>query len=194
MNVLLFSGGIDSTALAFWKRPDCLMFVDYGQVSSDGELRAARKIASELRIPLESYSPLCRSLGLGQMAGKEPLSDVAPEFWPYRNQLLITFAAMVFFTQPELTISIGTVSTDHIHPDGNALFLAMMNQLLRCQGNASVVAPAIDLTSDELIQKAGLPLDLAAWTFSCHCTPEACGQCRGCFKHAQTLTTAFHGK
>ena len=190
MRVLLFSGGLDSTALAFLLRPDHLLFVDYGQVSAEGELRAAKKISSELELNLETRQVNARACGAGDMAGGVTLSNEAPEFWPYRNQFLITLAAMTFAKESELSISIGTVRTDRVHPDGRPAFLRKLQAALRSQADVRIEAPAISITSRTLIKRAGVPGDILGWAFSCHRANYACGQCRGCAKHFQIVRYA----
>jgi 7-cyano-7-deazaguanine synthase len=187
MRVLLFSGGLDSTALAYWLKPDRLLFIDYGQVTAEGELRAARKISSELQLGLDTRSVDARSCGAGDMAEGHTLSSEAPEFWPYRNQFLITLAAMAYANESPLSILIGTVRTDRVHPDGHPQFLRKLQIALKTQADVQIEAPAISITSRTLIKRAGVPLDLLGWAFSCHRANYACGQCRGCNKHFQTL-------
>lgn len=41
MRALLLSGGLDSTAIAAWQRPDVCVTVDYGQRPARGELAAS---------------------------------------------------------------------------------------------------------------------------------------------------------
>lgn len=190
MRALLFSGGLDSTALAFWLKPDRLLFVDYGQLSAEGELRAATKISSELQLELDTRRVDARSCGSGDMAGGLALNSEAPEFWPYRNQFLITLAAMTYANEPTLSISIGTVRTDRVHPDGHPAFLRKLQATLRTQGDVILEAPAISITSKTLIKRAGVPLDLLGWAFSCHRSNFACGLCRGCAKNLQTFRHA----
>jgi hypothetical protein len=38
--VLLLSGGIDSSALAAWRRPTQTLVIDYGQISAPGEIQS----------------------------------------------------------------------------------------------------------------------------------------------------------
>jgi len=187
MKLLLFSGGLDSTALAHLLRPDQLLFVNYGQVAAEGELQAAKQIAAELELPFRSEIIDCRAIGAGDMVGGEPLSDVAPEFWPYRNQLLITIASMAYARERQLTIYLGTVQGDEIHPDGRPEFLETMQAVLNCQSNVVVQAPAREWTSTELQRRAAVPLEILAWAFSCHRSERACGLCRGCNKHFETI-------
>ena len=49
-SLLLFSGGIDSTSVLFWKKPDIAITVNYGQVCADAEIQASRSICKEFNI------------------------------------------------------------------------------------------------------------------------------------------------
>lgn len=187
MRVLLFSGGLDSTALAYWLKPDRLLFVDYGQLSAAGEFRAATKISSELQLHLDARRVDARSCGSGDMAGGTTINTDVPEFWPYRNQFLITLAAMTYANEAMLSIAIGTVRTDRVHPDGHPAFLRKLQAALQTQADVSLEAPAMSITSTTLIKRAEVPSDLLGWAFSCHRSDYACGQCRGCTKHFATL-------
>lgn len=185
MKLLLFSGGIDSTAIAWIERPDRLLFIDYGQRPAPGERRAAEVISKAIGIRLETRQVSLQSFGTGTLVGKESAGP-APEFWPFRNQMLITLAAMIYATELPLEVLIGTVATDVVHPDGRANFLKAISRVLKVQGEYSVVAPAVHLSSHDLLRRAALPLDILGWTFSCHTGEWACGQCRGCLKHNET--------
>lgn len=187
MKALLFSGGIDSTAIANWLRPDLLVLIDYGQIAFQGEQRAANLIAHELQLPITTCKVDARSIGSGDLAGLGSLNENASEFWPFRNQLLITVAAMRLAASSPLQILIGTVATDGIHPDGNPEFLAAANLLLGSQGAYSLEAPAQHLTSIDLVRASQAPASLLHWCFSCHRNVYACGQCRGCRKHHDIL-------
>ena len=190
MRVLLFSGGIDSTVLASWLRPERLFFVDYGQVSAPGEERAAISIARDLGLPLDVRRVDLRAFGRGTMTGGAALNPDAPEFWPYRNQMLITMAAMAYADRAPLTIVIGTVLGDDVHPDGSAAFREAMTVVLATQGNTTLEAPGGAATTEQLIAISGSPLSLLGWTFSCHTGEWACGRCRGCIKHEQVMAWA----
>ena len=86
---------MDSIALAWWKRPEVAITIDYGQLPARAEVAAATAVARRLGMEHHVVSIDCRSLGSGDMAGRSA-SDHAPasDWWPYRNQMLATFAAM----------------------------------------------------------------------------------------------------
>ena len=48
-------------------------------------------------------------------------------------------------------------------------------------------APARHLSALELVRRSGIPRSLLGATFSCHVMEYACGRCRGCVKHQETL-------
>lgn len=190
MRVLLFTGGLDSTALAWMLRPEKLLFLNYGQRSAKGEERAARAVATAVGINLDIRHVDLSAFGLGTMsASGAPLASIskAPEFWPYRNQMLITLAAMTYAGDPMTEILVGTVVGDDVHPDGRKEFVSAVNTLVRQQSGVRVVAPAIEMTTTQLVRKAAVPKSVLGWTFSCHTGEWACGSCRGCNKHRQVI-------
>lgn len=191
MKVLLFSGGVDSSALAYWKRPDICLTIDYGQRPARGEIAAAEAICAELGLRHDILNVDLRALGSGSLAGKSP-SDFAKaeEWWPYRNQMLITLAGMRFLSEGLKEIMIGAVRTD-VHADGKSRFLRGIDRLMTVQeGNVTVTAPARTLHPDKLLELSGFPHSLLGLTFSCHVMEYACGRCRGCEKHLATVTRA----
>lgn len=189
MKALLLSGGVDSTAMAYWQRPQIAITVDYGQAAAQAEIRAAAAVASALQIDHCVLTVDCSSLGAGCMVGKPTLALAStPEWWPYRNQLLVTVGAMALIGQGLQEIVLGTVAGDELHADGKAAFVETLDALMRMQeGSVRVLAPAIGMTSEKLLQLSGIPRSLLGWTFSCHVSEHACGRCRGCLKQRAVI-------
>ena len=190
MKALLFSGGIDSTALAWGLRPERLLFVDYGQLAAPGERRAACAIVRELGAHFDEVTIDARQIGSGAMVGGIPVSNAAPEFWPFRNQFLVTVAAMRYADVPLEAIMIGSVMGDDVHPDGTLAFREALAGLLNVQAGPELEAPGADVTTEEMISLYGVPPTLLGWTYSCHTGEWACGSCRGCHKHNQIMAAA----
>jgi 7-cyano-7-deazaguanine synthase len=186
---LLLSGGMDSIAVAYWKRPDVAITIDYGQVPAQAEIRAARAVCEELRIPHEEIHVDCRSVGTGALAGVQALPAApVPEWWPYRNQLLLTVAAARGLSLGLEALLLGTVRSDAAHADGTPEFVRRVSALLEAQeGAIRVTAPAIGMSSTELIRAANVPMEVLAWAHSCHTSNLACGRCRGCAKHFEVI-------
>jgi 7-cyano-7-deazaguanine synthase len=184
LKLLLFSGGVESTCLALVHHPDLLLTVDYGQVCAEGELRASQLLAEKLSLRHESISVPMGHLGAGDLVPQAPpIESDASETWPFRNQALITLAAMRYEREGLLEIMIGTVKSDGVHPDGTSEFILGIGCAIRSQNpSIRVTAPAIAMSTVELVRSSDITRDLLGWTFSCHRAAVACGQCRGCTK------------
>lgn len=188
-SALLLSGGMDSIAIAYWKRPDYAITVSYGQRAAQAELQASAAVCESLNIQHLVINADLSALGSGDMAGCQP-DALAPasEWWPFRNQMLITLCAMKAVQVGVGKLYIGCLGTDGFHADGRPFFVSVMSELLRTQeGGLTLEAPANQLTACELIKTSGVPPEILAWSHSCHVSNEACGMCRGCRKHYETL-------
>lgn len=188
-SAILLSGGMDSIAVAYWQKPDMAITIDYGQKPAAAEIRASAAAAEVLGLDHHIVHADLSALGSGDMAGLGAL-PVAPvrEWWPFRNQMLITIAAMKGITAGVQRLLIGTLRTDEVHADGKIDFVEAMDNVLRRQeGEMRIEAPAIGLSALELIRTSRVPLDILAWAHSCHVGEYACGLCRGCRKHYETL-------
>jgi 7-cyano-7-deazaguanine synthase len=192
---LLLSGGMDSAALAYWKRPKFAYTVDYGQLPADGEIRAAAALCEALSIQHRIVRADCSGLGTGDLAGRSP-SPLAPitEWWPYRNQLIITLAGAAALSDGVNELMIGAIQSDHQHADGRPEFFESLSRLMQLQeGALKISVPAIGLSAVELVKTSGIPFSMLAWSHSCHVAGYACGQCRGCTKHAETMKELGYG-
>lgn len=191
---ILLSGGMDSIALAYWKNPKIAFTVDYGQLSAAGEIHAAANVCATLGIKHEVITVDCSSLGSGDLAGAPP-SHLAPvtEWWPFRNQLLATLAGMRGSALGVTELLFGTVKTDSMHADGTAEFFFRLDSLSSLQeGGIRVTAPAIELTTAELIHVSKIPMSILGWSHSCFVAEYACGSCGGCHKHRRVLEEIKH--
>lgn len=187
---LLLSGGMDSIAIAWWRRPELVVTIDYGQRPAKAEIRAASAAAAAIGLEHRVLTIDLGPYGSGDLAGRAAAS-IAPvrEWWPYRNQMLVTLAAMATVTEGIDRILIGCLATDNVHADGGRIFVAAMDALLSGQeGAMRLEAPAINLTAAQLIRVSKVPMEILAWAHSCHVANEACGECRGCRKHYETLS------
>lgn len=185
---LLLSGGMDSVSIAWWKRPDVAITVDYGQRPAEAEIAAAGAACKAVGIRHEVVRADCSSLGSGDMAGQPPAAIApVPEWWPFRNQLVLTLAGIAAVKLGVTHLMIGALATDGAHADGRPEFVEAMSRVMSLQeGGITVSAPAIGLTAVELVETSGIPREVLAWAHSCHVANFACGQCRGCVKHYQT--------
>ncbi|KAB2704007.1 MULTISPECIES: 7-cyano-7-deazaguanine synthase [Brucella] len=186
---LLLSGGMDSTCLAYWRRPDLAITIDYGHKAAKGEIRAATAICRHLGIEHLIIRCDLSALGSGDMAGK-PADPNAPasEWWPYRNQMLATLAAMECIKHGINVLELGALRTDGFHVDGRREFVEALSALLSMQeGGLRLEAPAAAYSAEELVKASGTPIEILAWSHSCHTNEYSCGYCRGCQKHYVTM-------
>lgn len=189
MKAVLLSGGLDSIALAYWQRPELAVFIDYGQRPAKAEQHAAQQVCTRLGLRQEVIRVDCSSLGSGLLADRQSLPGApSPEWWPFRNQLLITLALTRLAGTQTLELMLGTVCDDALHADGTRDFYRSINAVVSIQEfRPAITAPAIDMSTVELVQRSQTPAELLLWAHSCQVSNLACGQCRGCTKRLATL-------
>lgn len=181
---VLLSGGIDSICLTYGLRPDVAYTIDYGQTVAEREIYVSNYICHKLSIEHKVIQINCRSLGTGTLANSNNLSFApSEEWWPYRNQLLITFASMQGIKDGIEELYLASVKSDEFHKDGTDEFYNLINNLVSYQeGAIKVYCPTLDFYSHELALKYEVPLDLLTIAHSCHISNLACGKCSGCMK------------
>lgn len=181
---VLLSGGIDSICLTYHLRPQIAYTVDYGQNSAEREISVSKMVCQTLKIKHEIIRVNCKSLGTGNLV-KENSLKVSPsgEWWPFRNQLLITLCLMKAISQDIQELHLASVKSDSFHKDGTKEFYQYINTLTSFQeGNISIKCGTTELNSHELAQKYNVPMDLILMSHSCHLSNIACGNCSGCLK------------
>lgn len=190
-DLLLLSGGIDSIAVAAWLTPAKCLTVDYGQKAAAAEIIASGQVCKELRLDHTVLIAQIPGVGVGDMSdGGTSVHSPHTEFWPFRNQYLVTLAAMYSIKHGYSRVLIGTVATDCRHKDGTHQFVDDMDKLLCAQeGGVRFAAPAISMTSAELVRQSRIEPSVLAWAHSCHVGRLACGRCRGCVKHSEIMQT-----
>lgn len=157
--------------------------------SADAEANAARQAAAAMGIAHEVLRINSSELGAGLLANEEPLPGAPTrEWWPYRNQLLITVALMRAIKDACREILIGSVASDGQHADGRAEFVQLIDELAAMQeGKLRVRAPALHMTSADLVRISAVPRAILSWSHSCHRANYPCADCRGCYKRQAVL-------
>jgi 7-cyano-7-deazaguanine synthase len=186
---ILLSGGIDSISLAYWKRPQYAFTINYGQKPAQTEIRVSKTICDLLNIQQIIIDVDCQKLGSGDLVNKNALK-LAPskEWWPYRNQLLATLSCMKAVGMGIEEIMIASVRSDGFHKDGTSEFFNLLNSLVVFQeGNLKISAPAIHLTSKELVIQSRIPAEILYYAHSCHTNNIPCGHCGGCYKYVEVI-------
>lgn len=181
---MLLSGGVDSICLAYSLRPQIAYTVDYGQNSAEREVYVSKLICDKLNIEHEIIRVDCKSLGSGNLINEDSLK-VSPsdEWWPYRNQLLVTLSLMKAIKDNVTEIHLASVKSDSFHKDGTEEFYRLINNLTRYQeGNIKIICNTVGLYSHELAIKYKVPNELILLAHSCHLSNISCGSCSGCHK------------
>ncbi|OPX13520.1 7-cyano-7-deazaguanine synthase [Gordonia sp. i37] len=189
--VLLLSGGLDSTALAAILRPTLCLAIAYGQRPAAAETRAAAAVCRELDLDCATITLDLAAIGSGLLLddGPAPPDAASPEWWPFRNQLLVTAAAAVALNHGLHDVYIGTVAGDgERHADGTQAFYDALNTVMAVQeGAVKVHTPAIGCSTTDLLRRSGLGPSQLGWTTSCHRSDTPCGACPGCWKRHRVL-------
>jgi 7-cyano-7-deazaguanine synthase len=191
--LLLLSGGLDSTCLAVLEPPAAALVVDYGQTPAAAEMRAAEYVAAKYHIRLIKLNVDCAAIGQGLLAdGVSAPGGPSPEWWPFRNQLLVTLAASVAIKEGLDEVVVATVVSDgERHVDGTSAFYSALADLIVMQeGGIKLRTPCIDRSTGELFASVALADDVLVMSHSCHVGNLACGQCPGCLKRQEVLRDA----
>lgn len=181
---ILLSGGVDSICLVYGIKPDLAYTIDYGQNVAEREIYVSNYICKKLNIEHKVIKVDCRHLGSGSLANSKS-ADISPskEWWPFRNQLLITIASMQAVKDSVEEIFLASVKSDNFHKDGTKDFYKLINNLLFYQeGEIKVICPTLEYYSHELAIKYKVPKTLLTMAHSCHISNLACGKCSGCIK------------
>lgn len=190
-SLLLLSGGLDSALVAATYQPSAAVFINYGQRPAAGERRAAREMSKHLDLSLLELEVNVGDIGAGLLRSGDQQLPMAssPEWYPYRNQLLITIAAAAALHAQHDEVWIGLVQEDESrHADGTPQFVSAIDTVIRQQeGAVGVRAPAHAHSTAELLADAALPRWLLERTISCHVARVACGECPGCRKRLDVL-------
>jgi 7-cyano-7-deazaguanine synthase len=181
---VLLSGGIDSICLTYGLKPDIAYTINYGQNVASREIIVSKFICEQLNIEHKVIEVNCSQLGTGDLVNKNSLS-VSPseEWWPFRNQLLVTLCLMQAISDDVNEIHLASVKSDFFHKDGTREFYKLINDLTFYQeGNIKIKCETLDFYSHELAIKYNVPLHLLSIAHSCHLSNTACGYCSGCLK------------
>jgi 7-cyano-7-deazaguanine synthase len=200
-HLILLSGGLDSSAELLRTVDDnvAALFVDYGQVSAPKEAEAATAVAAWVGVPLQRIAiPQLHHCGAGTLANTAPSVgadgrsvEQQQEWFPFRNLLLITVAAMALAREGGGVIRFGSMS--NAYADTTPAFFATAQTALRAalptdiEVNVHVPSTTREIAIAEAAA-AGFPLRL---TFSCNRRGDRhCWRCTSCRDRARYLGLA----
>jgi 7-cyano-7-deazaguanine synthase len=198
-SVLLASGGLDSTTLAYWLRARQIeftpLFINYGQHFAKTEYETLIKVLPEKIVPN------IKTINVSEIyLGSKSLLISEPDLWndevtyedmyiPYRNLLILTIAAAFAQSNGYTTIYAAFINSNHAQEiDCSAEFFSQLESILSAYGSVSVEMPFRNLSKLE-VAKLGMSLGAPIGrTFSCQASSEIpCGACPNCVDRLEAL-------
>lgn len=198
-SILLASGGMDSTTLAYWLIAQGIefqpLFVDYGQHCMKTELESLKKV-----LPTSHLHKL-EILDISAIyAGSNSRLINAADLWkdeisaddlylPYRNLLLLTIAAIFAQKNKYSTVYSAFINSNHAKEiDCSNSFFVSLAELLKDYGSVKIEMPFRYLSKYEVAQ-IGIELNAPiGYTFSCQASPDIpCGACPNCVDRLEAL-------
>ncbi|WP_461866029.1 7-cyano-7-deazaguanine synthase QueC [Thermococcus sp.] len=168
--VVLFSGGLDSTACLYWAKKNydevMMLVINYGSNEEHVTNKVAEFFSKELGVPLkivrlDFLEELSRLRGTTLVGGETPkvtaeeledserAKETAKSVWvPARNLILISVAASLLDALGGGDIIVGfNAEEGATFPDNTPEFVERMNETLKygTMSDVRVVAPLIDL-------------------------------------------------
>ena len=199
-DVVLCSGGLDSTIVAWYekvyqKKDIMLAFVNYGQYNHAEEYDAAWDVSRILQVPLcvINAQSIYRGVESQILQGADDYTVEGSEL-PGRNLTLLTLAAT---NVKEATIYIGIHKTAADYRDCTPTFVSKADDLLSYMtaGKVHVEAPFKDMSKLEMVEEAFKNgFSPALWDASMSCyNGDNCGKCPAC-KQRQMIVNAIDKK
>lgn len=188
-SVLLYGGGIDSTAVAFFlkyeaKKEFDLMVCDYGQIAYSEEWDAALKLADRLDVTLcnrKTILPMRKGTHISPLVDKSISKNESPEIWG-RNFVLLYTAFMEYdevwmgLDKPESGVPMFDTRKDYIDKVEKFFEFALQRRI-------SIYAPFLELDKIKMCRDM-LNLDPKFFDYTMTCWfPEfgkECGKCKHC--------------
>jgi 7-cyano-7-deazaguanine synthase len=197
--VLLCSGGLDSTTLAYWlvdRRVTFVpLFLDYGQHCAEtefarlGAVLPAAVREAVVRLDISSVYRGSRS----RLIAEANLwrDDVADEdlYLPYRNLLMLSVGAAFAQVHRVGTVYAAFINTNHAREiDCSAAFFGRLAELLVAYGSVRVEMPFRDMSKSD-VARLGIALGAPiAATYSCQASSRVpCGACPNCVERLAAL-------
>ena len=190
--ILLSSGGLDSTTMAYWLQSKGIdfipLFINYGQHCAETEYLTLKKVIPKNKLDSievidvssiysKSNSKFIKEVDL--WTEKISADDL---YIPYRNILLLTIAASLAQTLGFNYIYSAFINSNHAKEiDCTNEFFEKMTKILGDYGSVKIQMPFLSLSKYE-VAKIGISLKAPIGeTFSCQASSTIpCGACPNC--------------
>jgi 7-cyano-7-deazaguanine synthase len=199
--LLLCSGGLDSTTLAYWLHDQRIkitpIFFDYGQHCVEKEWDTLRKV-----LPTDGVAVPERIDISGIFRGSRSRLIQEPDLWtdhvddedlyvPYRTMLFFAVGAACAQTRGLSTVYSGFINSNHAKEiDCSAAFLNGLDALAANVGPVRFVIPFRDWSKAQVVREAvRLKVPIGS-TFSCQLVSDTpCGACPNCVERLNAIET-----
>lgn len=200
-SVLLASGGLDSTTLAYWLCHKEIafvpLFVDYGQHCAKTEYEKLKTVLPP------NLVPNIQRVNIGDIyrGTKSRLID-EPNLWvdnveakdlylPYRNLLLLAVGAAFAQSRDYSCLYAAFINSNHAKEiDCSTAFFKQLESIFIDYGTVKIEMPFKEMSKTE-VAKIGLSLNVPiAETFSCQAASKIpCGVCPNCVDRLNALNS-----
>jgi 7-cyano-7-deazaguanine synthase len=197
--LLLCSGGLDSTTVAYWLRERGVgvvpIFFDYGQHCAEKEWVTLRRV-----LPREGVSPPTRIDISGIFSGSRSRLIREADLWtdhvadedlyvPYRTLLFFSAGASCAQTRGVTEVYTGFINSNHAKEiDCSAAFLNSLDGLAADVGPVRFRLPFRDWSKAQVVKEAErLRVPIGA-TYSCQLLSDTpCGACPNCVERLTAI-------
>jgi 7-cyano-7-deazaguanine synthase len=202
--VLLASGGLDSTTLAYWlsaKKVSFIpLFIDYGQHCSQTEFETLKTV-----LPKTAVRKITAVRIADIYRGSSSRLISAPDLWnesvtgddlylPYRNLLMLTVGAAFAQARQCTRLYSAFINSNHAKEiDCSTRFFEKLGAILSDYGAVRITMPFRNLSKSQVAAiglRLGAPI---ARTYSCQAAKSVpCGACPNCVDRAKALLSLKH--
>jgi 7-cyano-7-deazaguanine synthase len=192
--VTLVSGGLDSSLMALLVKEENIeqfpLFIDYGQICKDRELKACMFVLGRFNIPppaIMNINGFGRLISSGLTDPNKRVNEDA--FLPGRNLLFLLAGSAYAYQNNSSAVAIALLSEENcIFPDQTNTFISQAQEIidLALGRNIKIIAPLMQFSKAEVLRlaaKKGI-----SGTYSCHSGTEMpCGKCVSCIERAEAM-------
>lgn len=198
-SILLSSGGLDSTTLAYWLQSRGIafepLFIDYGQHCAKTELATLKKLLPKTalrRLSVVDVSSVYKGSGSRLIRETDLWRERIEKddlYLPYRNILLLSIAAARVQSVGGGDVYTAFINSNHaVEIDCSSQFFTQLGTLLNAYGGVRVKMP-FRYKSKLQVAKLGIKLRAPIGeTFSCQVNSDIpCGACPNCVDRIEAL-------
>lgn len=197
--VLLSSGGLDSTTMAFWLINEGIdfvpLFINYGQHCAETEFKTLKSVLPSSHISKIEYIDVQSIYSKSTSRFVKPANlweeDIVADdlYIPYRNVLLLTIGATFAQTIGLKNVYSAFINSNHAKEiDCSNEFFNKMENMLTEYGSVKINMPFRYFSKYE-VAKIGIDLGVSIGsTFSCQASPVIpCGACPNCVDRLEAI-------